>query len=146
MFVPLVMNFVYPALGISRPISLLPLIVTVSLILGGLSVVAYRRGRFNLQVSTQKVRIAFEAVRNPWAPGLVLIPALGILGSLVMQQYFDSLVALFCLLVIAVFVILLTTSRNVAEHFYPLYVFAIALALLYGQTLTTAHLFGFDAH
>jgi Predicted membrane protein len=41
MFVPLAMNFAYPALGISRPISLPPLTITLSLILAALSFVSY---------------------------------------------------------------------------------------------------------
>ena len=47
MFVPLLMDLAYPPLGISDPISLFPLTTTLSVVLAGLSLVAYRTGAFD---------------------------------------------------------------------------------------------------
>jgi len=50
-FVPLMMNFVYPRIGIAQPISLLPLAATFSLILAILTVVGYKKGAFDFQIT-----------------------------------------------------------------------------------------------
>jgi uncharacterized membrane protein len=143
-FVPLVMNFVYPILGISRPISLFPLAATLSLILAGLSIFAYQKGALDFQITESDFRALIDRIRSPLALGALVILLLGILGGLFTRFYLDSILSLLSMLSIAVVVILLVISRRDSERFYPLYIFVIALALLYSRTLASPNLFGAD--
>lgn len=144
MFVPLAMNFVCPILGISRPISLFPLATTFSLVLAGLSLLVYKKAAPHFQITALDVDELINRVKSPPALGAALVLVLGILGGLVTWFFLDSLLSLFSMLSIAVVVILLVASRRVSERFYPLYIFVIALALLYSRTLASPNLFGND--
>jgi uncharacterized membrane protein len=146
MFVPLVMNFVYPALGIAHPISLVPLATTFSLILAVLSVVAYRSGGFDFRVTIGDLRTLTKWSLSPPVLGAALILMLGILGGLFLRFYLDSLLALLSTLSVAAIVVVIALSRRVSPRFYPLFIVVIALALEYSHTLASANLFGYDVH
>jgi len=146
MFVPLAMNFVYPALGIARPISLVPLTTTFSLILAVLSVVVYRSGAFDFRVPFGDLRTLTERILSPPVLVAALILVLGVLGGLFLRFYFDSLFSLLSMLSIAVIVVVIALSRRVSSRYYPLFVVVIALALEYSHTLASPNLFGYDVH
>jgi uncharacterized membrane protein len=146
MFVPLAMNFIYPALGISRPISLFPLTVTFSLILAALSFVSYWKVPVGFRITQKDIRVSISRIISPVALGAALILVLGILGALFVWFYSSSLFSLLSWLSIALIVALIAISRRIPERFYPLFVFIIALTLQYNRTLTSPNLFGVDAH
>ena len=146
MFVPLAMNFAYPALGIARPISLVPLTTTFSLILAVLSVVAYRSGAFDFRAPLGDLRTLTERILSPPVLVAALILVLGILGGLFMRFYLDSLLSLLSMLSIAAIVVVIALSRRVSPRYYPLFIVVIALALEYSHTLALPNLFGYDVH
>jgi uncharacterized membrane protein len=146
MFVPLAVNFTYPALGISHPLSLLPLTITFSLILAALSFVSYWKVPVSFQITEKDIRVSISRIMSPVALGAALILALGILGALFVWFYSDSLFSLLSWLSIVLIVALIAMSRRIPERFYPLFVFVIALTLQYNRTLTSPNLFGVDAH
>lgn len=146
MFVPLAMNFAYPALGISRPISLLPLTITFSLILAALSFVSYWKVPVGFQITQKDIRASISRIMSPTALGAALILVLGILGALFVWFYSNSFFSLLSWLSIAIFVTLIAISRRTPERFYPLLVFIIALTLQYNRTLVSPNLFGLDGH
>jgi uncharacterized membrane protein len=146
MFVPFAMDIVYPALGILRPLTSLPLIATFSLILAGLDLLAYRIGAIDFQISTRVFRTLIEQIQSPAVIGAGLILVLGILGGLFVRFDLDSIFSLFSTLSIAIAAILLVATRRVPERLFPLYIVVIALALQYSRTLTSAYLFTPDAH
>jgi len=145
-FVPVVMNFVYPVLGIAHPISLIPIATTFSLILGVLSIVAYRRGAFDFRVTLGNLRTLTERILSPPVLVAALILMLGILGGLFMRVYLDSFLSLLSMLSIAAVVIVIALSRRVSPRYYPLFIVVIALALEYSHTLAMPNLFGSDVH
>jgi uncharacterized membrane protein len=142
LFVPLLMNFVYPSLGISRPISLSPLVATFSVILAGLSLAAYEKG-LNLQINTGGLKKLTGKIMAPPVVGAALIVIFGILGGLSVRFYLDSIFSLLLGLSIAIIVVLIITDR-VSQRFYPLYILVIAIALQYTFTLASPNLFGTD--
>ena len=146
MFIPFLMNLVYPGLGISRPISLVPITATFSLLLGALTIIAYQRGALELRVTSRDARIVIDQIVSPPLLGAALILVLGILGGVAAQFYYNTLFSLVAMLGIAVAVILIATNRIASERFYPFYILAIALALLYSQALASPNLFGSDIH
>jgi uncharacterized membrane protein len=146
MFVPLAMNFTYPTLGISPPLSLSTLTITFSLILAALSLVGYWKVPAGFQFAQKDVRVLIDRIMSPVGLGAALILVLGILGALFVRFYSNSFFSLLSWLSIAISVVLLITSRRIPERFYPLFVFIIALTLQYNHTLTSQNLFGIDAH
>lgn len=146
MFVPLVMNFAFPVLGIARPISLVPIAFTFSLILAVLSVVAYRSGGFDFRVTLGDLRTLTKRSLSPPVLGAALILVLGILGGLFMRFYLDSLLALLSMLSIAAIAVVIALSRRISPRYYPLFIVVIALALQYSHTLASPNLFGADVH
>jgi uncharacterized membrane protein len=144
MFVPLLMDFAYPQLGIADPISLLPLLTTLSLILASLSFIAYRTGALDFEITAQDLKTFVDTIRNPTVVGAALILALGILGALFIRSYSDSLFSLLSMLGIVAVVVLIAISGRISERFYPLYIFVIALALQYSRSLASPYLYGSD--
>src|SRR5665647_1505751 len=94
LFVPLLMNFVYPPLGISRPISLSPLVVTFSAILAGLSLAAYKKGFLDLQINVGGLKKLVKTAMAPPVLGAALIVIMGVLSGLFLRFYLDSIFSL----------------------------------------------------
>ena len=143
-FVPLLMNFAYPPIGISRPISLSPLAITFSLILAGLSLAAYKKGSLDLQINAGGFKKLIGKIMTPPVLGAALIVILGVLGGLSVRFYLDSIFSLLLGLSIVLIVVLIIADK-VSPRFYPLYILVIAIALQYSRTLASPNLFGTDA-
>ena len=139
LFVPLVMNFVYPKIGIAQPISLLPLAATFSLILAVLTIVGYKKGAFDFQITAADFTRQIDVIQSPPALGAALIVVLGILGGLFIRYDLDSFFSLVSTLSIVI-IFFLVVSRRVPARFYPLYIVAIALAFQYSRTLASPNL------
>lgn len=139
LFVPLLMNFAYPPIGISRPLSLSPLGTTFSVILVGLSLAAYKKGSLDLQINTEGFKELIGKIMAPPVLGAALIVILGILGGLSIMFYRDSIVSLLLELSIALIIVLIITDK-ISPRFYALYIFVIALALQYSRTLASPNL------
>ncbi len=139
LLVPLVMNFVYPSIGISQPISLLPLAATFSLILAVLTIVGYTKGAFDFQMTAAELAKQIDVVLSPPVLGAALIVVLGILGGLFIRYDMDSLFSLLSTVSIVI-IFLLVVGRRVPTRFYPLYIVAIALAFQYSRTLASPNL------
>jgi uncharacterized membrane protein len=144
LFVPLLMNFAYPPLGISRPISLSPLVITFSVILAGLSLAAYKKGAIDLEIHAGGFKNLIRKILTPPILGAALIFIMGILGGLSVMFYLDSIFSLLLGLSVVLIVVLIIIDK-VSPRFYPLYIFVIAIALQYSRTLASLNLFGSDA-
>ena len=143
LFVPLLMDFVYPPLGISRPISLLPLVATFSVILAGLSLAAYKKGFLDLQIDAGCLKKQVGTAMTPPVLGAALIVIVGILSGLFLWLHLDSIFSLLLGLSIVLIVVLIIADK-VSPRFYPLYILVIAVALQYSRTLASPNLFGSD--
>ncbi|MGZ4848543.1 MAG: DUF2206 domain-containing protein [Halobacteriota archaeon] len=146
MFVPWLMDVMYPQVGIFNPISLLPLLTTFSLILVGLSFVAYRTGALDFQATTCGFEMLADRIKNPSVLGMMLILVLAILGGLLIRLDLNSLFSLLLMAGVAVVVMFLIISRRVSPRFYPLWIFVIALALQYSVAMASPYLFGSDSN
>ncbi|MGZ4881906.1 MAG: hypothetical protein ACXV7G_12750, partial [Halobacteriota archaeon] len=146
MFVPWLMDVMYPQVGIFNPISLLPLLTTFSLILVGLSFVAYRTGALDFQATTCGFEMLADRIKNPSVLGMMLILVLAILGGLLIRLDLNSLFSLLLMAGVAVVVMLLIISHRVSPRFDPLWIFVIALALQYSVAMASTYLFGSDSN
>jgi len=142
MFIGLIMNIIYPFLGISRPISLVPLVATMSVVVFILCVLAYIRDKDFSNPNFIKV----EMILSPPALFLYLIPFFAIFGTYIVNFYQNNIIQIFLIVIISVVVILIIFDKFVPKYSYPLAIFVISLSLLYHDNLISSYLTGFDVH
>ena len=140
MFMGLLINAVYPLVGISRPLSTIPLAITFSVITLALFALSYTRDKDFCEPS-------YIEVRDLLAPPtlfLLLLPLLSILGAFLVRFYQTNVLLLIMMAMVAIVVALVVFNRFIGKEFYPLAVFIIAIALLYYRQLSFVYLFGTD--
>ena len=142
MFTGLFMNTVYPLFGISGPISLVPLIITISAIVLVLCVLCYMRDKDFSNPSF----IDIKNVLSSPALFLCLIPFLSIFGTYLVNFHHNNILLMFLIVIIALIVILIAFDKFIPKNLYPLAVFIIAISLLYHKSLISMYLTGWDIH
>ncbi len=132
-----VTSLLYPAIGVSDPISLLPTALTVSGAVAGLTVVSYRRGR------SLVLRVPSLTARDAAIGGLLLcLPAISALAAHRMNAAGSNLLMYAFLLLVAVLV--LVSIRAVPPKLYPLAVFTVAAGIVFHRNLITGMVVGSD--
>ena len=142
MFTGLLINAVYPFFGISRPISTMPLIITISVVVLILCVISYVRDKD----FSEPHFIDVGAVLSPPALFLCLIPFLAIFGTYLVNFQHSNTLLMFLIVIIAVIAILIGFDKFIPKNLYPLAVFVIAISLLYHYSLISMYLTGWDIH
>jgi len=135
MFLGVLMNTLYPLLGISRPISLFPLVTTISIGVLILCILSYMTDK-NLSNTISKE--AFSAdLKEAFSPILFfcLIVFSAILGAYLVNYYQNNVLLMLMFVMIALAVVLIVYDRLFPKELYPLLIFIIALALLYHISL-----------
>jgi len=140
MFVGLFCNFVYPLFGYTQPLSLAPLLITVSIIVLCLCALSYSRDEKSSRRSTFDVRELFNAPTL----SLCLLPFLAILGTFAINAFQNNLILLLLIGIIALIPILIALDKFFAPKHYPLAVLVITLALLYHTSLISSYVWGWD--
>jgi uncharacterized membrane protein len=135
MFVGLFVNGLFPLIGVSEPLSILPLAVAIGAILLILSLISYKRMdlgyTFSLPSTSQVLR-AFV---------LVLIPLLAIFGALLA----NSLILLLMIAAVVVLVVTMAFSKKlIPVEAYPFVILIIALSLMFQREFISSHLLGWD--
>ena len=134
MFFGLVVNELYPLMGVSKPLSLMPLSVTLGAILLVMTFISYKRddleGSFSLPSIDQALR------------GFLLlgVPLLAILGALTNSLFLD-------LMVVAVEVLVLVVAfskKLIPSKLYPIVIMVIAISLLFQSEFISKYLMGWD--
>ena len=134
------MNLVYPHIGISRPISTLPLIITITVALGILCTVAYIRDRG----FSAPARISWSEVLSPPFLFLLLLPLLAILGAQLVNLYQSNALLMILMVLLSLIPIVLVFTGYIPERLYPLAVGMAALSLLLHRSLISSYLWGAD--
>ena len=142
MFTGLFMNTVYPFFGISGPISIMPLIITISVVVFVLCVLCYARDKDFSNPSF----IDFGDIISSSALFLCLIPFFAIFGTYLINFHHNNIIQMFLLVIIAMTVVLIGFDKFIPKKLYPLAVFTIAISLLYHASLISLHLWGRDIH
>ena len=140
MFTGLFMNTVYPLFGISGPISLTPLMITMSVVVFVLCVLSYVRDKDFSDPSF----IDVGNVLSPPALFLCLIPFLAIFGTYLMNFYHNNILILILIVVVALVALLIGFDKFIPKKLYPLAVFVIAVSLLYHVSLISMYVTGCD--
>ncbi len=140
MFLGLIINFLYPYLGITRPISIFPLLTTWTGVLGILFFIAYRRDRGFSEPVQFNARNLFSAPILLFA----LLPFLAILGAQLVNSYNNNIVLLLLIAIISLAPVLLITFRVVPEDYYPFIVCMISVSVLFHLALISSSIWGWD--
>lgn len=142
MFGGLLINTLYPLFGISKPISLLPLLSTINITIVILCILGYRiNNDFSAPIS-----IPIKEILSPPALLLYLLPFLSILGAYLVSFHHNNILLMFMIIVIALIVVLVAFDKFIPKKLYPLAVFVIAISLLYHRSLISPYLFGTDIY
>lgn len=141
MFGGLIINELFPLIGVSKPLSLMPLMIT-------LNIVIFLSHFFSCSTTDQKfsVSVAKYIKRVRLAALLfILLPLLSIIGVVAVNALGNNFVLLIMILMISVLILVTTISdKIVPSTLYPLALFAIAVALLFHYSLISNYIIGND--
>ncbi len=136
-------NFILPLIGISRPISLLPVTVTLAVLTLILMALAYVRDRGFTHQGEAKPR---EKIYLPAVLFLILLLILTVLSVALIDAYHNNILLLICLVAIAGVIGLAAFGKFIQPNIYPLAIFIIGLCLLYQTSLMSPSLIGSDIY
>lgn len=136
-------NLVLPILGLEQPLSLLPLLISLGILVLILCSIAYKRDKgFNAPKQTI-LPIAFSAPQV----FLIMLLVSAIAGALIMNYYGNNILSLIFLIAITITIGLISFNKFIPEKTYSLAIMVIALALLYNVTLSSSVMnLGGDIH
>ncbi len=139
MFAGLAINELYPLLGVSRPLSVIPLTVTLMGLTVILLIVGYRSNSTRAVNIDSLAHIGKKTLFKAFV--FVLPPVLGIIGAL--YDYTPALIIM--IIVVAALVVLAAFSRKfLPTELYPLAIFAMGLGLIFHVTFISRYNFGYD--
>ncbi len=141
LLVGLFMNQVYPLIGISNPISNIPLLVTFTVYNMVLLLVAFYNDSDYHHDSSSKLSI--ELITSNQFLCLCILPLIAIIGPYTLQYYNNNSIQILLLILICVLVLSMAWGY-LKEKYYHLAIFAIALSLLYYSVLISNHIWGYD--
>ena len=139
MFFGMLIDLVYPLLGITKPISLIPLLVTFTLFAGFLSILAYLRDSIY-----DKPSILNTDGNNIPILIFLILPFLSIYGTYIMNYYQNSTLLILMFIIIAFIPFLVAFDKFIPREIYPLAILSIALTLIFSSSLFTNYISGWD--
>jgi uncharacterized membrane protein len=142
MFTGLLMNTVYPILGIPEPISIISLTVTISMVVLTLCILCYIRDKDFYGPNI----IDIKKVLSPTTLFLCLIPFFSIFGTYLVNFYNNNLLLIVLIIIIFLTVILTCFNILLPKKLYPLGIFIIAISLLFHRSLISGYVWGWDIH
>ncbi|CAD6490158.1 MAG: hypothetical protein KFBDDELM_00036 [Candidatus Argoarchaeum ethanivorans] len=142
MFTGLFMNTVYPFFGISGPISITPLIITISILVLILCILSYVRDKDYSNPSF----IDVGEILSPPVLFLCLIPFLAVFGTYLVNFQQDNILLMFLIIILALIAVSIAFDKFIPKNLYPLAVFVIAISLLYHSSLISMYIWGWDIH
>ena len=141
-FSALFANFVLPLIGVSKPISLLPITATLGIFTLILGVVAYKRDR---DFAAEPKQFNIAKCFSPTYLFLLVLPLLAILGARLVNLYQNNFFLL-CFVIAIGCVVVLAAFGRLPRNAYPLAIVMIGFSLLLHVTLISNQLSGYDIH
>lgn len=146
MFGGLFVNSLYPY--ISRPLSLIPLLVFFNIAIILLTLVAYYKSRDTFDVK-EVFNFNLDLKGKLVSPMLlpILFPFLAVFGTYLMNTEGNNIVLLIMLILIPAYVIAVVLLENkIPRATYPIAILMIAMSLLFMHSLTSKFITGSDIH
>ena len=144
MFGGLFINWILPLVGIDKPLSLIPLFISLNAFLLVSWIIAYIRNKFfSLEVIIPKLnRLSIVFFIVP-----IIFPILSVLGAITLNNNGLRYLTLIMLGGIAVYVFSIVAFRNkLKENIYPWAILMISISLLLMYSLRSWHISGWDIH
>ena len=139
MFLGMIIDLVYPVLGIKYPITIMPLMITFTVFTLFLCIVTfYRDEAFN-----KPDYIDLTGLTNPII-FLSLIPFLAIFGTYIVNNYQNNIILILMFFLIAFIPIMVVYDKFIPKKLYPLTIFSLAISLLFSTSLITNYITGWD--
>ena len=140
MYLGLIVNLLYPYLGITRPISSLPIFITWKVMLGILCIICYIRDKdFSVPIQLNPGNLASTPILL-----FALLPLLAILGTQLVNSYNANIALIVLIAIISLIPVLLVMTRFVPEQYYPFVVCMVSLSVLFHTALISNYLWGWD--
>lgn len=142
MFTGFFMNILYPSFGISRPISLIPLIITISAIVSILCVLCYLRDKDFEDPSF----VDLEEVLSAPVLFLCITPFMAVLGTYLVNFYHLNILLMLMIIVIALVSLLIGFDMFIPVRLYPLAIWTTAISMIWHNTLISMYLNIYDVY
>ncbi len=142
MFGGLLINYALPLVGIGKPLSLIPILISLNAFLLVFWIIAYKRNK----------EILFE-VKLPKLNGLnkifliitIIFPILSIFGAIILNNHGPNYVTMFMLGGIAAYVFTIVLFRKKLNHnIYPWAILMLSISLLLMYSLRSWYILGWD--
>ncbi|MBT9132953.1 MAG: hypothetical protein DDT33_01484 [Firmicutes bacterium] len=145
MFAGLLMNWIYPALGYNRPLSTNSLLISFSIILLILIIIAFLRNRDTLFVKISDFKLNTTEKAFLLLP--VLFPLLSIFGMHIMNTTDNNAMLMVLLFLIPAYIIFIAIKHNhVPDRVYAPIIFLTSISLVLLLGLRSSYIIGVDAH
>lgn len=141
MIIGLLINTLYPYFGISDPISIWILLITINIALIILFLLCNTFNKDFIDISSMNL----SYIISPRALFLCLIPFLAIFSTYIMNYYNNSILMLVLICIIGLLTLLIGFNLLIEEKLYSLAIFVIALSLTYHISLISMYVNGYDA-
>jgi uncharacterized membrane protein len=133
-------NLIFPLYGVSRPISLWPLIFSINIIVVILSFFAYSRDR---SYSSFEYIHLEEIIAKPVLP-IFLFPFIAIGGAYLFNADGNNGILMIILPLIAFVPIIILFTESIQDKYFPIIIFILAITLLYSRSLISTYIWGWD--
>ena len=128
MFVGFLMNMIYPTVGITnKPISEIPIILTMTGVVLLLCIIAYFRDK----KYSNPDYIDLKDILNPQVLFLSLIPFMAIFGTYLVNYYHKNILLMIMIVVIALVALIIGFTNWIDKKYYPYAIWVMAVALIY---------------
>jgi uncharacterized membrane protein len=141
-FVGFLVNELYVILGLSQPLSIIPLTAAMSTFTLIVFFISYRH---DFSINVASLDEVLKAVRShlPLTLALIILPILGIVGAL----YVNIPIMTILVLAIAVLCVLsIASDKLIPSEYYPFLIFSISLSIILLNLLMSKYTIGDDAN
>ncbi len=144
MFGGLFINWVLPLIGINKPLSLMPLLISFDIFLLIFWVIALKR---NNKISLEVEQPRLDFINNTFLIIPVIFPILSSIGATTLNNHGPNYLTTIVLGGIAVYVFFVVLFRNkLNKNIYPWSIVMLSLSLLLAASLRSWYVSGVDAN
>jgi len=133
MYIGLIVNVLLPIIGISEPISLIPLLISLNLVTLSLWLGYILKSRKN--PNQQSIRICLERWLIPFA----FIPIMSVIGTFCVNYLGSNILLLFMIVYISLLFLIVICTDYVPTKIYPYIIWTIAISLIWHRTLISEY-------
>jgi len=145
MFSGLLINTLYPIIGISNPLSDLNVVLSITLFISIILILLYKFDIYDQDIKIGNVDIENIKIYIVYILTLFLVLLVSILGTIYINSYGDNFLLLILIVLLVILIAILAyVDISIIKHAYPVAVFVVALSVIYSISLISKYLTGYD--